>query len=90
MGVFPSDAQGVYAALASKDKALELIPGAHYFEDDEAKRIAMIDLISAWISARKLTTVHVRTQLDRGTLAGDCAKLGGIGSGGQTQPALQR
>jgi pimeloyl-ACP methyl ester carboxylesterase len=52
MGVFPSDAQGVYAALASKDKTLELIAGAHYFEDDEAKRIAMVDLISAWITAR--------------------------------------
>jgi esterase/lipase len=52
MGVFPSDAQGVFAALASKDKTLEMIPGAHYFEDDEAKRVAMIDLISAWITAR--------------------------------------
>ena len=52
MGVFPSDAQGVYAALASTDKTLEMIPGAHYFEDDEAKRVAMVDLISAWITAR--------------------------------------
>jgi pimeloyl-ACP methyl ester carboxylesterase len=52
MGVFPSDARGIHAALASADKTLELIPGAHYFEDDEANRAAMVDLVSAWIAAR--------------------------------------
>jgi pimeloyl-ACP methyl ester carboxylesterase len=52
MGVFPSDAQGVHVALASRDKALEMIPGAHYFEDSEVSRNAMVDLISAWILAR--------------------------------------
>ncbi len=52
MGVFPSDAHGVHAALASTDKTLELIPGAHYFEDSEANREAMIDLITGWIAAR--------------------------------------
>jgi len=52
MGVFPSDARGIHAALASKDKSLELIPGAHYFEDSEANRTAMIDLVSAWIAGR--------------------------------------
>ena len=52
MGVFPSDARGIHAALASKDKSLELVPGAHYFEDSEANRTAMIDLVSAWIAAR--------------------------------------
>ena len=26
-----------------------MIPGAHYFEDGEAHRAAMADLVSAWI-----------------------------------------
>jgi len=52
MGVFPSDAQGIHAALAARDKSLQLIPGAHYFEDLEANRVAMADLVSAWIAAR--------------------------------------
>ena len=52
MGVFPSDARALHAALASEDKTLELIPGAHYFEDDEARRNAMVDLISGWIDRR--------------------------------------
>jgi esterase/lipase len=52
MGVFPSDARAIHAAIASKDKTLELIPGAHYFEDGEASRERMADLVSAWISAR--------------------------------------
>ncbi len=52
MGVFPSDARGIHAALASADKTLELVPGAHYFEDNEANRVAMVDLVSGWIGAR--------------------------------------
>ncbi|HEY1426291.1 MAG TPA: alpha/beta hydrolase [Caulobacteraceae bacterium] len=52
MGVFPSDARGIHAALAAKDKTLELVPGAHYFEDSEANRVAMIELVCAWIAAR--------------------------------------
>ncbi len=28
------------------------VPGAHYFEDSEANRTAMVDLVSAWIAAR--------------------------------------
>ena len=51
MGVFPSDAQGVFAAIASQDKALHLVPGAHYFEESEVNRNAMVDLISSWITA---------------------------------------
>ena len=51
MGVFPSDAQGVFAAIASQDKSLHLVPGAHYFEDSEVNRNAMVDLISGWITA---------------------------------------
>jgi len=52
MGVFPTDAHGVFAALASRDKTLNLIPGDHYFEDSEANRLAMVDLVAAWIAAR--------------------------------------
>ncbi len=39
-GVFPSDARGVFEAVASADKTLEMIPGAHYFEDSEVNREA--------------------------------------------------
>jgi pimeloyl-ACP methyl ester carboxylesterase len=52
MGVFPSDARAVHAAIGSKDKSLEMIPGAHYFEDSEVSRNAMVDLVAAWITAR--------------------------------------
>lgn len=52
MGVFPSDARGVYAAIASADKTLELIPGAHYFENAETDQVRMVDLVCGWIAAR--------------------------------------
>jgi pimeloyl-ACP methyl ester carboxylesterase len=52
MGVFPSDARAIHAALAARDKTLQLIPGAHYFEDSETNRVAMIDLVCGWIEAR--------------------------------------
>jgi len=52
MGVFPSDARAIHAALASKDKQLELIPGAHYFEDSDANRNRAADVMSDWIRAR--------------------------------------
>jgi pimeloyl-ACP methyl ester carboxylesterase len=51
-GVFPSDARAIHAAIASPDKRLELIPGAHYFEDSEPHREAMADLLAAWVAAR--------------------------------------
>ncbi len=52
MGVFPSDAKKIHASLAGADKTLELIPGAHYFEDSQASRTRAIDLMAGWISAR--------------------------------------
>jgi acetyl esterase/lipase len=52
MGVFPSDAKRIFDALASTDKALEFLPGAHYFEDNPTHRERAADLIAAWISAR--------------------------------------
>jgi pimeloyl-ACP methyl ester carboxylesterase len=51
-GVFPSDPKAIYAAIPSADKRLELIPGAHYFEDSEASRVAMVELICEWARAR--------------------------------------
>ena len=52
MGVFPSDARGIHEATASTDKRLELIPGAHYFEDKEAHREGAADLMAEWIRSR--------------------------------------
>jgi uncharacterized protein YjiS (DUF1127 family) len=52
MGVFPSDARAIFEAVASPDKSLELIPGAHYFEDSDDHRRAAADLMAAWIGAR--------------------------------------
>jgi hypothetical protein len=50
MGVFPSDARAIHAALGSADKRLEFVPGAHYFEDDEGGRVAAAELMTAWIA----------------------------------------
>ena len=52
MGVFPSDARKIFESIASRDKQLELIPGAHYFEDSETNREAAADLMAAWIMER--------------------------------------
>ncbi|HEY5071194.1 MAG TPA: alpha/beta hydrolase [Caulobacteraceae bacterium] len=51
-GVFPSDARAIFAALAAADKSLELVPGAHYFEDLPAHRERAADLLTDWIRAR--------------------------------------
>jgi pimeloyl-ACP methyl ester carboxylesterase len=52
MGVFPSDARAIFEAAGSADKSLELIPGAHYFEDSDDHRRAAADLMAGWIGAR--------------------------------------
>jgi pimeloyl-ACP methyl ester carboxylesterase len=49
MGVFPSDARKIFDSLASADKTLEFLPGAHYFEDSEKSRNDAVDLMAAWI-----------------------------------------
>ncbi len=51
-GVFPQDARDIYSFLGSKDKTLELIPGAHYFEDSPEVRNAAATLICDWAKAR--------------------------------------
>jgi hypothetical protein len=45
-GVYPSDAQAIYAALGTADKTLEFLPGEHYFEDGGRDDVA--DLITTW------------------------------------------
>jgi hypothetical protein len=52
MGVFPSDARAIHDAIASRDKSLEMVPGAHYFEDSEVHRRAAAELMGAWIRSR--------------------------------------
>lgn len=49
-GVFPSDAKIIFNAIAAKDKMLEFLPGAHYFEDNLALRDRVADLMTAWIA----------------------------------------
>ncbi|MGA0601837.1 alpha/beta hydrolase [Caulobacter sp. KR2-114] len=51
-GVFPSDAQAVFEAVAAADKTLKLVPGAHYFEDAPDRRAAVADLMAGWIRER--------------------------------------
>jgi hypothetical protein len=51
-GVFPSDARKIFDSIAATDKRLELVPGAHYFEDSEINRERAIDLMAAWIIER--------------------------------------
>jgi len=51
-GVFPSDARKIFDSIGSKDKALELIPGAHYFEDSLENRHHAASLIADWVRAR--------------------------------------
>lgn len=51
-GVFPSDAKAIHGFIGSKDKTLEFLPGAHYFEDSRGHRDRAIELMDAWIKAR--------------------------------------
>jgi pimeloyl-ACP methyl ester carboxylesterase len=51
-GVFPSDARKIHDFIGSADKRLELVKGAHYFEDSPQERIAVADLMADWIRSR--------------------------------------
>jgi len=51
-GVFPSDARKIFDFIGSADKQLEMVPGAHYFEDSEVGRNAVADLMAGWIQSR--------------------------------------
>ena len=52
-GVFPSDAHKIFGDIGTRDKSLELITGAHYFEDSRAERDNMADLLAAWVAKRR-------------------------------------
>ncbi len=52
MGVFPSDARAIFDAVASTDKRLEFVPGAHYFEDSDAHRDRAAALMLDWIEGK--------------------------------------
>lgn len=52
MGVFPSDARAIFDAVASTDKQLEFVPGAHYFEDSEEYRDRAAALMLDWIEGK--------------------------------------
>lgn len=51
MGVFPSDARKIFDYISSKDKTLEMVPGAHYFEDSMPHRESAVELMVSWINA---------------------------------------
>ena len=51
-GVFPSDARAIHGFIGSRDKRLEFVPGAHYFENDVRHREDVADLMTEWIRAR--------------------------------------
>jgi len=48
-GVFPSDAQGIYHALASSDKTIEFMAGDHYLTEPDEARDEVADRISGWL-----------------------------------------
>jgi fermentation-respiration switch protein FrsA (DUF1100 family) len=52
MGVFPSDARKIFAAIGASDKALHMVPGAHYFEDSESHREHAVELLAQWIKEK--------------------------------------
>jgi pimeloyl-ACP methyl ester carboxylesterase len=51
-GVFPSDAQSIFQALASSDKNLEMIAGDHYLENPTGARDNVADMIADWLHSK--------------------------------------
>ena len=51
-GCFPSDAQAIFDALGGEDKTIEMIPGAHYFEDAPESRDRVSDLLAGWVRSK--------------------------------------
>lgn len=51
-GVYPSDADGLYAAIASDDKQRLDLPGDHYFENPPGARARVADVVAQWIRER--------------------------------------
>src|SRR5688572_18473832 len=51
-GVFPSDAKKIFDNLGTADKDLQMITGAHYFEDSRKVRDDMADLLCGWVAQK--------------------------------------
>lgn len=51
-GVFSSDADRIYASIASKDKERVDVAGDHYFRDRPGARDAVADVIASWLQRR--------------------------------------
>ena len=51
-GCFLSDARAIFDSLGSEDKQLEIIPGAHYFEESPTSRDRVSDLLADWVGSR--------------------------------------
>ena len=49
-GVFPSDAQAIFAGLGAEDKLLEMISGDHYLQEPSDARDSVADRIAHWLS----------------------------------------
>jgi pimeloyl-ACP methyl ester carboxylesterase len=52
-GLFPSDTQRIYEALASSDKELHMVEGDHYLLSPAGTREAVADLIEDWVKKRR-------------------------------------
>jgi pimeloyl-ACP methyl ester carboxylesterase len=52
-GVFPSDARKIFDHLGTADKDLQMITGAHYFEDSRKVRDDMADLLCDWVASKR-------------------------------------
>ena len=52
-GVFPSDAQRIYAGLAAANKSMHLLDGDHYLTEPASARTAVPDLIANWVNRHR-------------------------------------
>jgi hypothetical protein len=51
-GVFPSQAQEIFDAVAAGDKQMKTLTGDHYFQQPDGARDEVADLITAWVDER--------------------------------------
>jgi pimeloyl-ACP methyl ester carboxylesterase len=51
-GVFPSQAQEIFDAVAADDKQMKTIAGDHYFQEPAGARDEVADLIATWVGER--------------------------------------
>ena len=51
-GVFPSEAEHIYATSAAADKEMVVVAGDHYFQTPASSRDALAETVGAWVEAR--------------------------------------